>query len=118
MRTRVVPSSVKSRSSAARLERSMIRLVSAGPRSLILTSTERRFVRLVTRTTAPIGKVRWAAVKAPGSNGSPLAVRRPRWALPYQEATPTCVNELADGGGALGVGGAGRGGAAQAASTH
>lgn len=77
--------------SAAALERSMIRLSSTGPRSLILTVIVRPFPTLVTRTFAPSGKVRWAAVIALGSKSSPLAVRCPANARPYHEAKPTCV---------------------------
>jgi len=68
-------------SAAARL-RSITRLPWNGPRSLIRTVTDWPFAGLVTRTSEPIGKVRWAAVSPAGSKRSPLAVGRPAKALP------------------------------------
>jgi hypothetical protein len=73
---------------AAPVERSITRPLAWGPRSLIRTTTERPFRRLVTRTFVPKGRVRWAAVNCPGLKVSPLAVRRPEKPLPYQEAIP------------------------------
>jgi hypothetical protein len=62
-----------------------------GPRSLMRTTVDRRFLRFVTRTRAPMGNDREAAVNACWSNRSPLAVRFP-WNLPpYQDAVPTCT---------------------------
>jgi hypothetical protein len=39
-----------------------------GPRSLIVTTTERRLFLFVTRTLVPNDSDRWAAVRAPGFN--------------------------------------------------
>src|SRR5690242_1238320 len=55
------------------------------------TLTERFEVRLVTRTTVPNGRLRWAAVIAFISNASPFAVVLPWWLLPYQDAMPSWV---------------------------
>jgi hypothetical protein len=82
--TRATPFFVIPISSAARFERSRPRPRTPGPpRSLIRTFTERPVAGLVTITEEPIGKVREAAVKASGSYGSPLAVRRPAYAAPW-----------------------------------
>jgi len=67
----------------------MLRPGTNGPRSLILTTTDRPLARFVTRTRLPRGSVVWAAVSAPPSNVSPLAVRRCSNPGPYHEATPT-----------------------------
>ena len=45
-----------------------------GPRSLMVTITERPFFLLVTRTLVPKGNVRCAAVRAAGLSFLPLAV--------------------------------------------
>jgi len=55
-------------------ERSIIRPLLNGPRSLIRTMTVRRFFKLVTRTNVPKGSERCAAVSLAGENNSPLAV--------------------------------------------
>jgi hypothetical protein len=52
----------------------MIRPAAMGPRSLTRTSTVRPFLRFVTRSRVPNGKVRWAAVSWRMSYVSPLAV--------------------------------------------
>ena len=59
---------------------SIIRPRTKGPRSVIVTATERPFFLFVTSTLVPNGRVRCAAVKAFGFNLSPLAVRLPLWA--------------------------------------
>ena len=64
----------KRSSCAAAGERSMIRPLLNGPRSLIRTMTVRPFCKLVTRTIVPKGSERCAAVSLLGKNNSPLAV--------------------------------------------
>ena len=75
--TRSIPLFVNPIFLAAAGERSIFLPGVTGPRSFILTSTERPFCVLVTRTMDPSGKVFDAAEKPFGSNVSPLAVRRP-----------------------------------------
>src|SRR5271154_1012521 len=72
------------RSLAARGDRSMIKRWLYGPRSLILTITERPLSRLVTLAQDPSGSERCAAVGVTVSSGSPLEVRAPTRA--YQAA--------------------------------
>src|ERR1019366_4569076 len=57
------------------------------------TTTDRWFLRLITRTTEPNGRVGWQAVIAFISKRSPLAVGLPLNTSPYQEATPWLVAE-------------------------
>jgi hypothetical protein len=75
--TRATPPSVNPILRAAAGDKSRLRLRVRGPRSFTLTSTERPFRRLVTRTIEPIGSVLEAAVRRLGSNRSPLEVRLP-----------------------------------------
>jgi hypothetical protein len=71
-------------SSAARFDRSRPRPRTPGPPRSVDTHFHRRLVpRMVSLTEEPIGKVREAAVKASGSYGSPLAVRRPAYSFPW-----------------------------------
>lgn len=72
----------------APLDRSIMRPPVYGPLSLILTTTERPLLWLVTRTLVPSGKVLDAAVMAYWLKVSPLAVLRPWNPGPYQEALP------------------------------
>jgi hypothetical protein len=74
---------------AAAQETSIRRSSMPGPRSLILSRVDLRFVRFVTRTVEPRGRVRWAAVGPLTSKDSPLAVALPWRSLPYQLAKPT-----------------------------
>src|SRR5579871_958650 len=69
----------------------MIRFGATGPRSLMRTTTFRLFLRSVTLTQEPIGRLRWAAVKSNMSYGSPLAVFLFWKMRPYQEALPSCA---------------------------
>jgi hypothetical protein len=85
--TRATPLFVSPILWAAAVDRSILRPGVTGPRSLILTLTQRPFCRLVTRTIDPIGSVFEAAVKPLGSKPSPFAVRRPLYPGPYQDAT-------------------------------
>src|SRR5579884_679070 len=62
IRTFAVPGPIMSMATAAAWDRSMIRPSTNGPRSLIRTSIDFWFSRLVTRTTVSKGSVRWAAV--------------------------------------------------------
>src|SRR5919206_4977946 len=57
----------------------------------IRTTTERPVRLFTTRTLAPNGRVRCAAVSALVLKVSPLAVRRPWRPGPYQEARPERV---------------------------
>jgi len=75
---------------AAAWDRSISLLVMNGPRSLTITSTDRLFVRLVTRTREGKGSVRCAAVSALGLKRDPIAVRCPD-SHPYQDATPLAL---------------------------
>lgn len=83
--TRVTPFSVMPIFFAALLERSRLRPLTKGPRSLMRTFTDCPFCGLVTFTVDPIGKVREAAVKSFGLYGSPLAVVCPAVSLPWNE---------------------------------
>src|ERR1051326_3703093 len=87
--TGTTPSCRIESSSAARGERSIERRRLTGPRSLIVTTTERPFFRLVTLTRECIGRLRCAAVGCAVSRRSPVAVSRPTCQLPYQDARPT-----------------------------
>ena len=60
---------------AAALDKSMMRPAMYGPRSLIVTVTDRPFARCVTRTRVPNGRVLCAAVMAFGLNQPPEATR-------------------------------------------
>src|SRR5690349_10326148 len=73
-RTLAVPGPTTPRSWALRRERSMMRSLTKGPRSLMRTWICRPLSRLVTRTRVGIGRVLWAAVMASWSYSSPLAV--------------------------------------------
>src|SRR6267143_385708 len=66
----------------------MIRPVAMGPRSFTRTSTVRPFLRFVTRSRVPNGRVRCAAVSWRMSYISPLAVFCPWCCSPYQDACP------------------------------
>ena len=74
--------------SAARSDRSTIRLPLNGPRSFTRTMTDLPSSRRVTLTTLGMGRVRWAAVMAYMLKISPFAVRRPWNLRPYQDAVP------------------------------
>jgi len=87
--TGTTPSCRIESSSAARGERSIESRRLTGPRSLIVTTTERPFFRLVTLTRECIGRLRCAAVGCAVSRRSPVAVSRPTCQLPYQDARPT-----------------------------
>jgi hypothetical protein len=63
------PALRKPRTSAARVERSMIRARDIGPRSTTTTVTSRPLLRLVTCRRVPNGSVRWAAIRPPGYRG-------------------------------------------------
>src|SRR5207253_5065517 len=76
-RTCMMPLLPMPRALAAPSERSSTRFREAGPRSVITTSTLLLVLISVTRTRAPNGRVRCAAVNACGLNGSPLAVLPP-----------------------------------------
>ena len=69
----------------------MIRPRTNGPRSVIFTTADSLFVKLVTRTIVPIGSVRCAAVIAFWSYTVPSAPLRPAYGGPYQLANPTSV---------------------------
>jgi len=88
---------------AAASDRSRLRPLTEGPRSSILTTTERPVWRLVTRTRDPSGKVLDAAVKRCSLKTSPLVVRRPSNPGPYHETLAMC-----DGDGLAGAAAAGR----------
>src|SRR5207245_10705727 len=62
------------RTRAAAGVRSITRPRTKGPRSLMVTTTERPLLRLVTRTLVPTRSDRWAAANAPGFNRCPVAV--------------------------------------------
>src|SRR6266513_2186167 len=87
--TGTTPSCRIESSSAARGERSIESRRLTGPRSLIVTTTERPFFRLVTLTRECIGRLRCAAVGCAVSRRSPVAVSRPTCQLPYQDARPS-----------------------------
>src|SRR5262249_19865887 len=61
-RTRATPAPVMRNARAALVDTSMVRPRMNGPRSLMRTTTELPFDRLVTRTRVPNGRVRCAAV--------------------------------------------------------
>src|SRR5579884_4275334 len=86
--TRSTPRSTKPSARAAPSETSISRRRRNGPRSVIVTTTDRPLRRLVTRTTLPMGRVRCAPVIASGSKRAPLAVRRRPNSAPYHEASP------------------------------
>jgi hypothetical protein len=75
---------------AAASDRSRLRPLTNGPRSLTLTTTELPVERLVTRIRDPRGKVLDAAVKLCSLKTSPLVVRRPLNPGPYHEALTIC----------------------------
>ncbi len=64
MRTRAVPVRQTPILMAAARDKSKMRPGTKGPRSDMVTTTDLRLERLVTRTTVPMGRVRWAAVMA------------------------------------------------------
>src|SRR5262245_62911896 len=70
---------------AAASETSSIRPLTNGPRSLMRTTTLRPLFWLVTLTRVPNGRLRCAAVSAPGFMRSPEAVLEFR---AYQDARP------------------------------
>lgn len=86
--TEVCPRLTKPSARAAALDRSTMRPLMKGPRSLILTTTALPLRLLVTRTCVPSGRVRCAAVKAYGFMRSPEAVRE---CSAYQDAPPHCA---------------------------
>ncbi len=77
MFTLATPASNKPISFAAALVKSMIRLLTYGPRSLIRTTTNLLFERLVTFSFVPKGRDLWAAVFLFCRYISPLAVVGP-----------------------------------------
>jgi hypothetical protein len=89
MRTLAIPAPTKPRACAVALETSSIRPPMEGPRSLMRTTTERPFRRLVISTQLPNGSSGWAAVSPFISNTSPVAVTFPWNSSPYQLATPS-----------------------------
>ena len=68
--------------------RSITRPRTNGPLSVIVTTTLRPLVRLVTRTRLPKGSVLCAAVSAPSWSARPLDVRVPCSRVEYDEAIP------------------------------
>src|SRR3954463_11451388 len=68
--------------------RSITRPRTNGPLSVIVTTTLRPLVRLVTRTRLPKGSVLCAAVNAPSWSPRPLDVRVPCSRVEYDEAIP------------------------------
>lgn len=62
MRTRAVPVRQTPIFRAAARDKSRMRPGTKGPRSEMVTTTDLLFDKLVTRTTVPMGRVRWAAV--------------------------------------------------------
>src|ERR1017187_5409711 len=79
---------MKSSSCAAwRLNRITVRV--DRNRSLIRTVTDLPLAMLVTFTRLPRASRGWAAVRALLSNGSPVAVRRPSFSVPQNDASPT-----------------------------
>src|SRR5947207_7435325 len=85
MQTAVWPDPMKPSWVAAPRERSSMRPLTNGPRSLMRTTTLRPLFLLVTLSLVPNGKLRWAAVNAAGFMRSPEAVLECR---AYQEARP------------------------------
>src|SRR5690349_16310777 len=83
------PSCSMSSLRAAASDTSTILPLTYGPRSFTRTFTERPLATFSTCRHVPNGSVRCAAVSAPGLKRSPLAVRRPRNASPYQDARPS-----------------------------
>ena len=73
---------------AAAVDRSITRPGLRFPRSLIRTTTDLRFRRLITLTNVPNGSVGWHAVSASLLKISPLAVCRPSNRPPYHDAIP------------------------------
>ena len=84
--TAATPARFMSSALAACGERSRMRPRVYGPRSLILTMTERPLSRFVTFAKDASGSERCAAVAVMVSRTSPLAVGRPTWS--YQTALP------------------------------
>src|SRR5580700_3421765 len=105
--TRPTPLRVRPMCCAAACDRSMLRPLTKGPRSLIRTTTARPLETLVTLTREPIGSEREAAVSSLGLNTSPLLVRRPLSSAPYHDAVTTWDRGAAVNGA---VGGAVEGG--------
>jgi len=85
-------SPLKPKERAAAGVRSIMRPRTNGPRSLIVTTTERPDRACSTRTFVPNARVRWAAVNALGFNRSPFAVFEPLLSE-YTEAIPDCDEE-------------------------
>src|SRR6267142_1501763 len=83
----------------------MIRPVAMGPRSFTRTSTVRPFLRFVTRSRVPNGRVRCAAVSWRMSYVSPLAVFCPWCCSPYQDACPVWTAGRTPSGGRTTSGG-------------
>lgn len=78
---------------AVPIETSMIRPLMKGPRSVIVTIWVRLFVRLVTRTLVPKGRVRWAAVAPALVKRLPDAVAVPPFVLTeYHDILPRWVD--------------------------
>ena len=75
--TFATPASIIPIDLAAALDKSIIRPLTNGPRSFILTLTDLLFAMVVTVTMVPNGSVLCAAVIPSGINFSPLAVIRP-----------------------------------------
>src|SRR5207248_9654051 len=87
-RTTAKPRARMPRICAAPYDRSIIRFLGTGPRSLTFTTTHLPLRRLVTLTSVPSGSSRCAAVNRNISYGSPLAQCRPSKYFPYHEAFP------------------------------
>src|SRR5271156_3174399 len=88
-RTLAVPVPTISIACAAESDRSITRLATNGPRSLMRTSVCLPLFRLVTRTPKLKGRVRGAAVNCGMAYISRFEVRRPLNGTPYQDATPS-----------------------------
>src|ERR1035437_10635862 len=74
---------------AALCERSILRPFLNGPRSVIVTSTERPLSRFVTIAWLPNGNAMEAAVRSSWSQNPPAAFLWPWNPGPYHEAIPT-----------------------------
>ena len=83
-----MPNCLRPIASAAASERSRIRYLIKGPRSLIRTSTDFPVRRKVTWTRVPKGRSGDAAVSSFESNRRPLLVLLPWCCLLYQDAIP------------------------------
>src|SRR5580765_8285036 len=97
MHTEVWPEPMKPSWPAAPFDKSSMRPLMNGPRSLIRTMTLRPLFWLVTFSLVPKGRLRCAAVIADGFMRSPLAVlecsayqeARPHWPAAEEAVAPT-----------------------------